>query len=122
MNSKYLRHTQRRMLLRVICGYRTINYKSVYAISGFPPLDIVILHNIAFRENLSASSMSNYDCILSPFFLPHPSESNAINIIQLSDKSPDDFPVICYTDGSEIDGRADFAFVVFRSGVESEQF
>ncbi|GFS62498.1 RNase H domain-containing protein [Trichonephila clavipes] len=83
---------------------------------------ITFLHNIAFSENLSASSISNYDCILSPFFLPHPPESNAINIIQLSDKSTDDLPVICYTDGSKIDGRVGFAFVVFRSDVESEHF
>ncbi|PRD30324.1 UNVERIFIED_CONTAM: hypothetical protein NCL1_26734 [Trichonephila clavipes] len=34
-------------------------------------------------------------------------ERNAINIIQFSDKSTDDFPVICYTDGSKIDGRVD---------------
>ncbi|GFW47803.1 retrovirus-related Pol polyprotein from type-1 retrotransposable element R1 [Trichonephila clavipes] len=73
-------------------------------------------------ENLSASSISNYDCILSPFFIPHPSERNAINIVQFSDKSTEDFPVICYTDGSKIDGRVGFAFVVFRSGVESENF
>ncbi|GFW62881.1 uncharacterized protein TNCV_4452301 [Trichonephila clavipes] len=122
MNSKYLRRIQRRIFLRVICGYRTISYDSVYAISGFPPIDITILHDIAFRENLSASSISNYDCILSPFFIPHPSERNAINIVQFSDKSTEDFPVICYTDGSKIDGRVGFAFVVFRSGVESENF
>ncbi|GFX33001.1 probable protein phosphatase CG10417 [Trichonephila clavipes] len=73
-------------------------------------------------ENLSASSISNYDCILSPFFIPHPSERNAINIVQFSGKSTEDFPVICYTDGSKIDGRVGFAFVVFRSGVESENF
>ncbi|GFW16945.1 RNase H domain-containing protein [Trichonephila clavipes] len=73
-------------------------------------------------ENLSASSISNYDCILSPFFLPHPSERNAITIIQLSDKSTDDFSVIYYTDESKIDGRVGFAFVVFRSGAESAHF
>ncbi|GFY36301.1 transposable element Tc3 transposase [Trichonephila clavipes] len=39
-----------------------------------------------------------------------------------SDKSTEDFPVICYTDGSKMDGRVGFAFVVFRSGVESENF
>ncbi|GFT15642.1 putative 115 kDa protein in type-1 retrotransposable element R1DM [Trichonephila clavipes] len=122
MNSKYLRRIQRRILLRVICGYRTISYDSVYAISGFPPIDITILHDIAFRENLSASSISNYDCIQSPFFIPYPSERNAINIVQYSDKSTEDFPVICYTDGSKIDGRVGSAFVVFRSGVESENF
>ncbi|GFX97821.1 uncharacterized protein TNCV_4904721 [Trichonephila clavipes] len=74
------------------------------------------------KENLSASSISNYDCILSPFFIPHPSERNAINIVQFSDKSIEDFPIICYTDGSKIDGKVGFAFVVFRSGVESENF
>ncbi|GFT98383.1 transposable element Tc3 transposase [Trichonephila clavipes] len=73
-------------------------------------------------ENLSAYSISNYDCFLSPFFIPHPSERNAINIVRFSDKSTEDFTVICYTDGSKIDGRVGFAFVVFRSGVESENF
>ncbi|GFX46884.1 uncharacterized protein TNCV_4040291 [Trichonephila clavipes] len=68
MNSKYLRHIQRRILLRVTCGYHTLSYNSVYATFGVPPIDITILHNIAFRENLCASSISNYDCILSPFF------------------------------------------------------
>ncbi|GFU43775.1 RNase H domain-containing protein [Trichonephila clavipes] len=99
-----------------------MSYGSVYAISGFPPIDIIFLHKIAFREHLSVSSISNYDCILPPFFHPHPSERNAINIVQFSDKITDDFSVICYTDGSKIDGRVGFAFVVFRSGVESENF
>ncbi|GFU75066.1 RNase H domain-containing protein [Trichonephila clavipes] len=49
-------------------------------------------------------------------------ERNAINIVQFSDKSTKDFPAIFYTDGSKIDGRVGFAFVVFRSGVESENF
>ncbi|GFT11305.1 putative 115 kDa protein in type-1 retrotransposable element R1DM [Trichonephila clavipes] len=54
---------------------------------------------------------------IEPFIL-----ENAINTVQFSDKSTEDFPVICYTDGSKIDGRVGFAFVVFRSGVESENF
>ncbi|GFW94546.1 uncharacterized protein TNCV_3904561 [Trichonephila clavipes] len=100
-----------------------MNYDSVYAISGFPPIDITILHDIAFRENLSASSISNYDGILCvSIFIPLPSERNSIKIVQFSDKSTEDFPVICYTDGSKIDGRVGFAFVVFASDVESENF
>ncbi|GFT58904.1 RNase H domain-containing protein [Trichonephila clavipes] len=50
------------------------------------------------------------------------SKRNDINVVQFSDKSTEDFPVICYTDGSKIDGRVGFALVVFRSGVESENF
>ncbi|GFW90225.1 uncharacterized protein TNCV_2120921 [Trichonephila clavipes] len=46
----------------------------------------------------------------------------AINTVQFSDKSTEDFPVICYTGVSKTDGRVGFAFVVFRSGVESENF
>ncbi|GFU41917.1 uncharacterized protein TNCV_3364041 [Trichonephila clavipes] len=92
MNSKYLRRIQRRILLWVICGYRTISYDSVYAISGFPPNDITILHDIAFRENLSTSSISNYDCILSPFFYPSSfREECHQNVVQFSDKSTEDF-------------------------------
>ncbi|GFW49008.1 DUF4817 domain-containing protein [Trichonephila clavipes] len=33
-----------------------------------------------------------------------------------------DFPVICYTDGGESDGRVSFAFVAFKSGVDSKHF
>ncbi|GFV95540.1 hypothetical protein TNCV_4575411 [Trichonephila clavipes] len=92
-----VRHLKGRRILKLcdaykeeyFCGYHTISYLSVYATFDFPPIDIAILHNISFRENLSASSISNYDCILSPFSLPHPSERNAINIIQLSDKNRD---------------------------------
>ncbi|GFV94611.1 uncharacterized protein TNCV_3826781 [Trichonephila clavipes] len=115
MNSKYLRRIQR-ILLRVICGYLRISYDSVYAISDFHPIDITVLHNIASRENFSAS-ISNYDCIVS-LFLPHPSKRNAINTVQFSDNGTEDFCYF-YTDGSKIDGRVGFAFVVFRSGVES---
>ncbi|GFS52360.1 uncharacterized protein TNCV_4850721 [Trichonephila clavipes] len=74
------------------------------------------------KISLLLFSISNYDCILSPSFIPHTSERIAINIVQFSDKNTEDFPVICYTDGSKIDGRVGFAFVVFRSGVESENF
>ncbi|GFS88628.1 uncharacterized protein TNCV_1462291 [Trichonephila clavipes] len=91
MNSKYLRRIQRRILLRVICGYRTISYDSVYALSGFPQSTLLFFIILLLGENLSASSISNYDCILSPFFIPHPSERNAINTVQFSEKSTEDF-------------------------------
>ncbi|GFT84750.1 RNase H domain-containing protein [Trichonephila clavipes] len=75
------------------------------------------------RNYANTDAMSHFTscspCVL--YFEIQSSERNAINIVQFSDKSPD-FPVICYTDGSKIDGRVGFAFVVFRSGVESENF
>ncbi|GFV06862.1 RNase H domain-containing protein [Trichonephila clavipes] len=70
------------------------------------------LNNLAFCEIIAFA-----DDIIVCF-----QEGNVINIVQFSDKSTENFPVICYTDGSKIDGRVGFAFVVFRSGVESENF
>ncbi|GFS59049.1 uncharacterized protein TNCV_69471 [Trichonephila clavipes] len=76
-----------------------------------------------FGINLNVHSLI-YKQGIEPFILygSRVWEKNSINIIQFSDKSTDDFPVICYTDGSKIDGRVGFAFVVFRSCVESENF
>ncbi|GBM70018.1 hypothetical protein AVEN_248836-1 [Araneus ventricosus] len=45
INDRHLRKIQRRILLRVITGYRTISYESVFAISGFGSIDIFIVHN-----------------------------------------------------------------------------
>ncbi|GFV80867.1 hypothetical protein TNCV_3517341 [Trichonephila clavipes] len=67
------------------------------------PFSMLLVTIEAPSRKISASSISNYDCILSPFFIPHLSERNAITIVQFSDKSTEDFPVICYTDGSKID-------------------
>ncbi|GFV64655.1 retrovirus-related Pol polyprotein from type-1 retrotransposable element R1 4 [Trichonephila clavipes] len=46
---RLLRKIQRRILLRVISGYRTISYEAVFAISGFPPIDIFIIRNNEFK-------------------------------------------------------------------------
>ncbi|GFW25938.1 nose resistant to fluoxetine protein 6 [Trichonephila clavipes] len=39
INSRLIRRTQRRFLLRVIKGYKTISYEAVFAISGIPPIN-----------------------------------------------------------------------------------
>ncbi|GFW42359.1 retrovirus-related Pol polyprotein from type-1 retrotransposable element R1 4 [Trichonephila clavipes] len=46
---RLLRKIQRKILLRVISGYRTISYEAVFAISGFPPIDIFIIRNNEFK-------------------------------------------------------------------------
>ncbi|PRD26728.1 UNVERIFIED_CONTAM: hypothetical protein NCL1_37352 [Trichonephila clavipes] len=43
INCRLLRKIKRRILLRVISGYRTIFYEAVFAILGFPPIDIFII-------------------------------------------------------------------------------
>lgn len=119
INTKHIRRIQRRILLRVISGYRTVSYESTFAISGFSPIDILIKQNISLGEKLSSSSISGLNRIVPLTDLPHPSERNAINIIDFN-PSVEEFPVYCYTDGSKIDGKVGFAFVVFRGGIEFE--
>ncbi|GFX12030.1 retrovirus-related Pol polyprotein from type-1 retrotransposable element R1 4 [Trichonephila clavipes] len=50
INCRFLRKFQRRILFRVISGYRTISYEAVFAISGFPPIDILIMRNNEFKR------------------------------------------------------------------------
>ncbi|GFY05024.1 uncharacterized protein TNCV_561561 [Trichonephila clavipes] len=52
INSRLIRRTQRRFLLRVIKGYKTISYEAVFAISGIPPIDLVILNNLDVQSIL----------------------------------------------------------------------
>ncbi|GFW85044.1 uncharacterized protein TNCV_3247841 [Trichonephila clavipes] len=47
MNSKYMQCIQRRIRFQVICGYRTISYDSVYAISGLLFFIILLLGKIS---------------------------------------------------------------------------
>ncbi|GFU08381.1 RNase H domain-containing protein [Trichonephila clavipes] len=49
INCRLLRKIQRRILLRVISGYRTISYEDVFAISDFPPIDIFSIRNNEFK-------------------------------------------------------------------------
>ncbi|GFU63002.1 hypothetical protein TNCV_29131 [Trichonephila clavipes] len=83
-----------------------------------------IFWNIIINDFLS--ELNNLDsCEIIAFagdILVCSQERNAINIVQFSEKSTVDFLVICYADDSKIDGRVGFSFVVFRSGVESENF
>ncbi|GFW76261.1 hypothetical protein TNCV_3800961 [Trichonephila clavipes] len=85
-------------------GHMRLSHHKLRVSLYFPPIGIAILHNIAFREILSASSIYNYECILFPFF-SFVLQKGMSSILFNSDKSTDGFPVICYTDGSKIDGR-----------------
>ncbi|GBN80739.1 hypothetical protein AVEN_91205-1, partial [Araneus ventricosus] len=64
IDCRFLRQMQRRILLRVISGYRTISYEAVFAISGFPPIDIFIVHNRDFKIRTKTCITNNEDVCL----------------------------------------------------------
>ncbi|GFS52425.1 reverse transcriptase domain-containing protein [Trichonephila clavipes] len=81
INCRLLRKIQRRILLRVISRYRTISYEAVFAISGFPPIDIFIIRNNEFK--IAKKNCTNKSLRVSE--LPHPSERFPLKTL-LSDK------------------------------------
>ncbi|GBM10763.1 hypothetical protein AVEN_145-1 [Araneus ventricosus] len=64
INCRLLRKMQRRILLRVISGYRTIYYEAVFAIWGFLPIDIFIVHNSYFKIATKTCIANNQDVYL----------------------------------------------------------
>ncbi|GFW28147.1 putative 115 kDa protein in type-1 retrotransposable element R1DM [Trichonephila clavipes] len=78
---RLLRKIQRRILLRVISGYRTISYEAVFAISGFPPIDIFIIRNNEFKIATKNCTNKCLDGSLRVSELPHPSERFPLNLV-----------------------------------------
>ncbi|GFX38616.1 reverse transcriptase domain-containing protein [Trichonephila clavipes] len=76
INCRLLRKIQRRILLRVISGYRTISYEAVFAISGFPPIDIFIKRNNEFKIATKNCTNKSLDSSLGVSELPYPSEND----------------------------------------------
>ncbi|GBN36631.1 hypothetical protein AVEN_274377-1 [Araneus ventricosus] len=114
INCRLLRKMQRRILIRVISGYRTISYEAVFAILGFPPIDIFIVHNRDFKIATKTCIANNQDVCLPVFKIPHPSERSPINLVGYCKNIEDKFPVVCFTDGSKINSKVGLAFVVFQ--------
>ncbi|GFY50683.1 retrovirus-related Pol polyprotein from type-1 retrotransposable element R1 4 [Trichonephila inaurata madagascariensis] len=82
INSRLIRRTQRRFfLLRVIKGYKTISYETLFAISGKPPIDLVILNNLDVRENYLSISLGKLDGTIPVSLLPHPSCRKPITLV-----------------------------------------
>ncbi|GFS56900.1 transposon Tf2-9 polyprotein [Nephila pilipes] len=71
VNSRLIRRTQRRFLLRVIKGYKTLSYEAVFAISGMPPIDLAILNNLDVRESFLSTSLGTLDEAIPISLLPH---------------------------------------------------
>ncbi|GBN71717.1 hypothetical protein AVEN_270918-1 [Araneus ventricosus] len=110
----------RKILLRVISGYRAISYEAVFAVSGFPPIDIFIVHNRNFNIATKTCIDNNQDVCLPVSKMPHPSERSSINLVSCYKNIEDKFPVVCFTDGSKINSKVGLAFVVFQDHIKTE--
>ncbi|GFW97730.1 putative epidermal cell surface receptor [Trichonephila clavipes] len=113
-----LRKIQRRILLRVISGYRMISYKAVFAISGFPPIDIFIIRNNEFKIATKNCTNKCLDGSLRVSELSHPSERFPLNLVNYRRNIENNFPVVCFTDGSKINTKVGLAFVIFQDFIE----
>ncbi|GFW87436.1 RNA-directed DNA polymerase from mobile element jockey [Trichonephila clavipes] len=115
---RLLRKIQRRILLRVISGYRKISYEAAFAISGFPPIDIFIIRNNEFKIATKNCTNKCLDGFLRVSELPHPSERFPLNLVNYRRNIENNFPVVCFTDGSKINTKVGLAFVIFQDFIE----
>ncbi|GBN85573.1 hypothetical protein AVEN_272614-1 [Araneus ventricosus] len=107
-----------RRILCVISGSRIISYEAVFAISGFPPIDIFIVHNRDFKIAMKTCIANNQDVCVPVSKMPHPSERSPINLVSYFKNIEDNF-LVCFTDGSKI-SKVGLAFVVFQDHIETE--
>ncbi|PRD36112.1 UNVERIFIED_CONTAM: Retrovirus-related Pol polyprotein from type-1 retrotransposable element R1 4 [Trichonephila clavipes] len=118
INCRLLRKIPRRILLRVISGYQMISYKAVFAISGFPPIDIFIIRNNEFKIATKNCTNISLDGSLRFSELPHPSERFPLFLVNY--RKNIDFPVVCFTDGSKINTKGGLVFIIFQDFIEIE--
>ncbi|GFX87852.1 RNase H domain-containing protein [Trichonephila clavipes] len=102
INKRLIRRTQRRFLLRVIKGYKTISYEAVFAISGIPPIDLVILNKIDGRENYLSTSLDTLDGRIPVSLLPHSSCRKSITLVTYANEIIQEYKTVCFTDGTEL--------------------
>ncbi|GFV36955.1 reverse transcriptase domain-containing protein [Trichonephila clavipes] len=120
INCRLLRKIQRRILLRVISGYRTKSYEAVFAISGFPPIDIFIIRNNEFKIATKNCTNKSLDGSLSVSELSQLSERFPLNLVNYRKNIENNFPVVCFTDCSKINTKVGLAFVIFQDFIEIE--
>nr|XP_042903993.1 uncharacterized protein LOC122270499 [Parasteatoda tepidariorum] len=119
INIRILRRTQRRILLRIIRGYRTVSYDAVFVIAGLPPIDLIILNNLELKEKIKDNDCLTLDGKLPISCLPHPACRKPVIIIPYVNNVFQEYKTICFTDGSKLDGRVGLAFVIYENGTEN---
>ena len=119
INQKCIRKLQRRFLLRIAKGYRTISYEALFALTGIAPLDIV-MRNSALARNAFIQSGSDafLNGTLPVVSLPHPSLRTPINLVDFEKCILDDYDILCFTDGSKMNEKVGLAFVLFQHDLE----
>ncbi|GFS74478.1 retrovirus-related Pol polyprotein from type-1 retrotransposable element R1 4 [Trichonephila clavipes] len=117
---RLLRKIQRRILLRFISGYRTIPYEAVFAISGFPLIEIFIILNNEFKIATKNCTNKSLDGSLRVSELPHPAERFPLKLINYRKNIENNFSVVCFKDGSKINTKVGLAFVIFQDFIEIE--
>ncbi|GFT37802.1 RNase H domain-containing protein [Trichonephila clavipes] len=122
INSRLIRRTQRRFLLRVIKGYKTISYEAVFATSGIPPIDLIILNNLDVWENYLSTSLCTLDGTIPISLLPQPSCRKPITLVSYTNEVFQEYKTVCFTDGSKLNGRVGLSCVIYEKGVEYVTF
>ena len=113
---------QMRFLLRVIKGYTTISYEAVFAVSGIPPIDLIILKNLEVRENYLSNSLDALDGVIPVSLLQHLSIRKAIAVVTLTGEVFLKYKTICFTDVRKLDGRVGLAIVIYEDGAKKATF
>ncbi|GFV34116.1 transforming growth factor-beta-induced protein ig-h3 [Trichonephila clavipes] len=103
-------------------GYKTISYVAVFAISGIPPINLVILNNLDVRENYLSTCLGRLDGMIPVSLLPHPSPRKPITLVSYTYEVFQEYKTVCFTDGSKLNGRVGVACVIYEEGVENFTF
>ncbi|GFW63373.1 transforming growth factor-beta-induced protein ig-h3 [Trichonephila clavipes] len=86
-------------------GYKTISYEAMFAISGIPPIDLVILNNLDVRETYLSTSLGTLDGTIPVSLLPHPSCRKPITLVSYTNEVFQEYKTVCFTDGSKIEWK-----------------
>ncbi|GBN04054.1 hypothetical protein AVEN_259791-1 [Araneus ventricosus] len=97
-----------------------ISNEAAFAISGFPPIDIFIVHNKDFKIETKTFNANNHDVCLHVSKIPHPSERPPINLVTYYENIEDNFPLVCFRADSKINSKVGLEFVVFQDHIETE--